>query len=196
MKNAWGSRSLSTAALLAASVLIGDSTAQQLVNPVGRVRIASAPLRTAEYQTKSNFPGSAAKKDWLQIDVRYETVVNWTDELTLTYYVWMETSDPREPNVLLKGEGTYILIEKGSHMAAAYVHPSVLRRYGKVKGVAVEITFQGRTAAAQANPDSFNYRNAAAQLAPKDGLVLIHEKSPFAEINNDNYEMLKPEAPR
>lgn len=187
-------------AVAASSLLLfpADTTAQgNAPNPVGRVRASISKAKSPKYQSSTNLRTYNEKVgDWAQIDIRYETVSEWTDELKMTYYVWMETGNPREPNVLLKGEESFVHIERGMHQDAAFVHPNVVKRYGRVRGVAVEIQYQGRVVAAESDPKDFNYKRAAETLAAKDGLVVPKGKSPFAMVEPLSYELVKPDAPR
>lgn len=182
-------------------MLIPYSGAQQPVqNPVGRVKIAKKQAQQAEFQPSpsTNVKAHARKRgtSWLWLDVSYETLTEWVDDLKITYYVWMETGNQREPNVILRGDATFMNIEKGVHQDAAFISPAVLKRYGKVKGVAVEFTYGGRVVAADSDPKDFNYKRAIEQLAPKDGLVLPKDKSPYALVEADGFEMAKLEAAR
>jgi hypothetical protein len=111
----------------------------------------------------------------------------------------MQTGNPREPTVLLKGEESFVHIERGTHQDIALVHPNVLKRYGgqnRIQGIAVEFTYQGRVVAAEANPATFDFRRAASVLAAKEGHVLPKARTPFVMVEPDGFEMVKPETPR
>ena len=161
-------------------------------NPVGRVKLQPlrAPYRTPRYTASPTLGGTPRQLDWNLIDCRYETLAPWTEELTTTFLVLMKTADPKEPYVMLKGEQTFVNIERGQHMAAAYVHPSMLKRYGKIEAVAVEFSFGGRVVAVDSTQPG--YKKWAEQLAPKLGFVLPPTQTPFALLNYDDYEMPKP----
>lgn len=187
----------------ALALLLGltDAGAQQPApNPIARIRLSRQMTRPAEVQVNSNLRALQRNRDnWLYLDIQYETLPEWTDELKITYYVLIETGNPREPNVLLKGEESFVHIERGRHQDIALVHPNVLKRYGgqnRVKGIAVEFTYQGRAVAAEANPAAFDFRRAATVLAAKEGHVLPKARTPFAMVDADGFEMVKPEAPR
>lgn len=180
---------------------LADGDAQQPApNPIARIRLSRQMTRPAEVQVNSNLRAATRNRDnWLYLDIRYETLPDWTDDLKLTYYVLLQTGNPREPTVLLKGEETFVNIEKGLHQDIALVHPGVLKRYGgqnRIQGIAVEFTYQGRVVAAEAEPAGFNFRQAAAALAAKEGHVLPKNRTPFALVDADGFEMVKPEAPR
>jgi len=111
------------------------------LNPIGRVKVRGASVRGPTIQASSYAPVIHPRREWYQLEVAYETLPDWTDEITLTYYVLMRTDDRAEPFVLLKGEEAFVHISKGNHLARAFVHPSVLQRYGRVDGHAVEFRY-------------------------------------------------------
>jgi hypothetical protein len=160
-------------------------------NPLGRVKLSGNLVRTPRIQAQNYNSVNPPRADWFQIEVLYETRPEWVDELKLTFYVLMKSNDPKEPFVLLKGEDTFIHIARGTHRAHAYVHPSILKRYGRVEGYAVEFSSQGRPLGAEAT-DPTNYRRWIQQLAPKDGFVLMPRDTPFAHLDYEAFEMSKP----
>ncbi len=159
-------------------------------NPLGRVKLSGTLVRTPRIQVQNYNSVNPPRADWFQIEVLYETRPEWVDELKLTFYVLMKSNDSKEPFVLLKGEDTFIHIARGVHRAHAYVHPSILKRYGKVEGYAVEFSSQGRPLGAEASDP--NYRRWIQQLAPKDGFVLMPRDTPFAHLDSEAFEMSKP----
>ena len=180
-------------------VALPSSDAQQQggANPIGRVRLAKQMTRSPSYTVNTNVQALNRKTtSWTAIETRYETVLDWTDDLTITYYVWMETDNPKERNVLLRCEDTFLNVEKGTHQDFAFVPPSVLKRYGRISGMAVEFSYQGRVVASESDPKTFNYKNAVEQLPKKEGLLLARSKSPFALVDVEGFELSKAEAPR
>ncbi len=177
---------------LGLAVVSGMAQAPAGLNPLGRVRVTGNIVRSPRIQAQNYNSLNPNRVDWYQIEVLYETTPDWTDELKITFYVLMKTNDPREPFVLLKGEDTFIHIARGTHRAQAFIHPSMLRRYGKVEGYAVEFSLQGRPLGAEASDK--NYRRWIEQLAPKDGYVLMPRETPFAHLDYEAFEMSKPRA--
>lgn len=181
-------------AIVLSALLSIPAPAQQgtpSLNPVGRIKVDGKLVRAPEVQAKSHTSLNPPKTEWFQIDCIYETQPEWTDELSITFYVLMKTADPKEPFVLLKSEETYINIYKGVHRARAYVHPSLLRRYGRAEAHAVEFRFQGRLVAGDAS-DPGRMRQAIEQLSPKDGYVSLPKDTPFAHLDFEAFEMVKP----
>ena len=179
-------------AIALAALLSSPATAQAPagVNPLGRIKVSGSLVRSPEVQAKSYTSVNPKKVEWFQVDCIYETKPEWTDEMSLTFYVLMRTADQREPFILLKGEETYVHIMKGVHRAQAYVHPALLRRFGKAEGCAVELRYQGRPVGADATDPQ--YRKWIEQLSPKDGHVLLPKETPFAHLDYDAFEMVKP----
>ncbi len=160
------------------------------LNPLGRVRVTGNLVRSPRIQAQNYNSLNPNRADWFQIDCLYETRSEWTDELKLTFYALMRSNDPKEPFVLLKGEDTFIHIPRGARRAQAYIHPSMLRRFGKVEGYAVEFSMQGRPLGAEASDP--NYRRWIEQLAPKEGYVMMPRETPFAHLDYEAFEMSKP----
>ncbi|MBM4155955.1 MAG: hypothetical protein FJ221_13160 [Lentisphaerae bacterium] len=158
--------------------------------PIDRIKVTGSMVRSPEVQAKSYTSINPKKVEWYQIDCLYETKPEWMDEITVTYFALMRTGDQREPFVLLKGETTFVHLMKGVHRAQAYVHPALLRRFGKVEGCAVELRSQGRPLKADSTDPQ--YRKWIEQLSPKDGHILQPKDTPFAHLDYDAFEMEKP----
>lgn len=193
-RKTWKRVSLAAACLV--WLALPDSNAQQgAVNPVGRVRVSQKPTRAPDYQVSTNVRAGKKKYDqWLAIELAYETVIPWTDDLKITYYAYMQTGNPREPEVILRGEETFTNIPKGTHEDFAFIHPAVLQRYGRVMGIAVEFTYGDRLVAAETTPSNFAYKGAVERLPKKDGAILPKNQSPFALVDVSGFEMTKEAA--
>jgi hypothetical protein len=183
---------VSFGAVALAALLSSPAAAQAPagVNPLGRIKVSGSMVRSPEVEAKSFTSINPKKVEWYQVECIYETKPDWTDEMTLTFYVLMRTPDPREPFILLKGEETFVHIMKGVHRAHAFVHPALLRRFGKTEGCAVELRYQGRPVGADSTDPQ--YRKWIEQLSPKDGHVLQPKDTPFAHLDYDAFEMVKP----
>ncbi|HRZ13746.1 MAG TPA: hypothetical protein P5567_14985 [Kiritimatiellia bacterium] len=147
---------------------------------------------TPQYQLLKG-QAMARTREWFQILTQYETDPEWMDELTFTYYVLVRDKvGPQKGPVLFRGDVTYVTIQEGKHMSDMYLHPSTLARYGEVEAVAVLVTFRGQLVAMESQPAS-NQR-WWEQLAPVEGFLLNRMQTPFAMIDFDNYEAIKPGA--
>ena len=190
MKSIGGMRAVLAAAGLSL-VMAAPAAWAQAANPMGRTKVTIKPVRVPDYKPGGYQSLNPKKLDWMQLDVRYETMPEWVDELTMTFYVLMKTTDQKEPFALLKGKATFVHIAKGTHVAIAYVAPQLLHRYGKVEGAAVEFEFQGRPVASDSTAGE-TYKKWLQQLSPKENHVLQPAETPFAPLDWDCFEMLKP----
>ena len=154
--------------------------------------ISGMKVLTPEYTLKKG-QVSAQTRNWFQITTQYDTKPEWLDEVDFTYYVLVKNKDPKgPPQILYRGNVTYVNVEKGKHKSDMYLHPSTLARFGDVQAVGVEVKVQGRIVARESKPSS----NQAwwEQLAPREGVLLNRMQTPFAMLNFDDYEMIKPAA--
>lgn len=162
--------------------------------PVDIRKISSGKVMTPEYQLKkSQFV--ARTREWFQIIVDYDTDPEWVDEATFTYYVLVKARQQtagRSPFTLFKGEVTYINIEKGRHRSDIFIHPSTIARYGDVERVAVQVSVGGRLVAMDGLPQGSASQRWWEQLNPQEGYLLNRMQTPFAMINFDDYEAVKP----
>jgi len=166
------------------------ATAQVPVSPasikVGKVEVA-APS-TPEYQI-SGGPNKRSKiGKWLELEVGYETEPEEIDELTFKYTVLLEKK-------LLTGDVTYANILKGKdHFAVMYVSPKTIERLtgGKaltgasLENVWVEVSRQGQLLGRASQKPG-----AVPNLPQVGGMVLTKDKTPFAPLFFDRYEVIK-----
>ena len=167
--------------------------AQQGGDNVAIKKIEASKVETPEYQlTHNSMKGRS--RNWYRLVTLYDTDAQWTDELSFTYYVLVKNKDPKgPPRSLFRGKVTYVNIEKGrGHKSDVYLHPSTLARYGDVEAVAVLVETGGRLVSSESLPAS--NKRWWEQLSPIDGLVLNRMQTPFAMINFDDYEAVKPAA--
>lgn len=151
-------------------------------------------IATPQYQLAVN-QLKGKSRDWLGITTEYDSDALWTDELTFTYYVLVEnTRNPKGPKEsLFRGKVTYVNVEKGhGHKSDVYLPPSVTARFGDIKKIAVIVEASGKLVAGDSLPKS-NQR-WWEQYTPTDGMLQNRSQTPFAMINFDDYEMVKPAA--
>lgn len=179
--------------ILLAAGLVMEVAAQQPAaasRPVNIRAMKGNKAITPQYQLLKG-QTMARTREWFQILTQYETEPEWMDELTFTYYVLVRDKvGPQKGPVLFRGDVTYVTIQKGKHMSDMYLHPSTLARYGDVEAVAVLITFKGQLVAMESQPAS--QQRWWEQLAPVDGFILNRMQTPFAMIDFDTYEAIKP----
>lgn len=192
---------LATVTVAISPTLLGAvARAQQPVAPVpGQAplairRISGGKVETPEYQVKkSQF--AARTRQWFQIIVDYDVAPEWIDEATFTYYVLVQSRRPepgRNPRTLFKGEVTYVNIGRGKRRSDIYLHPSTVERFGEVERVAVEVRVGGAIVARDGIPQGTAQQRWWESFAPLEGFVLNRMQTPFAMINFDDFEAIKP----
>ena len=143
--------------------------------------------------------------DWGQILVTYDTVPKWIDELVFQYYVLTLTvEDGKKAYSFFKTTVKYVDIEKGrDHMAAVYLRPSTIKRYGFVVAAAVEVSRDGKVIASRTEADNdvgvledkWWAEDSKVMKSPnvttRDGYLLDRMQTPFSLVNTDDYEVSK-----
>jgi len=127
---------------------------------------------------------------WLEVEVEFNAVPEWTDELTLKYYILFSGR-------LLTGEVTHINIAGGPNRSVMYVIPAAVVRFAgnrpilpnAFQNIAVQI-IQGGTV-----KDESSLVRAPGQwfaaLSPISGFVLNKNETPFAPLYWDRYAQIK-----
>jgi len=176
-------------AVLFAISLIAD--AQTPVGPgsVKLGKVSPSVVKTPEYQLSSGPTKRSKSKDWLEVEVEFESQPEMIDELTFKYTIGVEGK-------LLDGEVTHVSIPKGKdHFSVMYVSPSSLEKLtgGKaltgasIENVWVEVSRQGQKLAQPAS-----YKPGAPKNVPHvTGMVLNKDQTPFAPLFYDRYEAIK-----
>ena len=185
-----------TVAGILAVLLSGNCLAQGTAEQVGvQIRkIEVKKLETPQFSVGSNL-SKGKSRQWYGISAEYDTDLQWTDELTFTVYVHVENAkNPKAPkDSLFRAKVTYVNIERGrGHKSDVYLHPSTIARFGEIKRIAVLVEANGKLVAG----DTYPKANARwwEQMSPTEGLLLNRSQSPFAMLNFDDYEMVKPTA--
>ncbi len=179
-------------AVLSAALALPCLSIAQDAAPAAKIasirKISGGKVKTPEYKLLTG-QAMARTRDWFQITTQFETEPEWVDDLTFTYYVLVRGKATGAKFMLLRGEVTYVTIQKGKHLSDMYLHPSTLARYGDVERVGVVVSTQGRVIAMDSLPAS-NQR-WWEQASPVDGYVLNRMQTPFAMVNFDDYEAIK-----
>lgn len=186
--------------LLAVTLLAAVSTSAQTPGPAANDRLLvikkvdAGKVKTPDYQVKPAQPVQRMR-DWYKVEVIYDTSQEWLDEVSFTYYVVVKAKQPQPGQsayTLFKGDVTYINVEKGRHKSDIYLHPSTLARYGEVERVAALVNVAGRLVGMDGLPSGSTSTRWWEQLPPQEGYLLNRTQTPFAMINFDDYEAIKP----
>jgi hypothetical protein len=160
-------------------------------------------VKSPEFEVRTSLAkGPKPQQDWVQILVDYDTEPKWIDELTFQFYAMAETvEDGKKAYSFYQVTARYGDIERGrSHMAAVYLRPQAVKRYGDLVAIAVEISHEGKVVAELAddagtkmppqwwkNPDVIGRKDVTTRA----GYLLEKSQSPFALVNIDDFEVTK-----
>lgn len=155
--------------------------------------ITPAVIPTPEYQFRGTDHRSKPE-DWVEIEVKFSAQAEFTEELTVKYYVLLA-------NVLLTGSVKHINIAAGRELySVIYVPPQTLGVLFKgkpltandVQNVAVQLEVQGQTVSQESSKKAPN-PNWFQAMPQIQGKVLNKNLTPFAPLYWDRYEMISPE---
>lgn len=153
---------------------------------MGGARLAPAPLNRLK---------------WLKIEVTFDTVIPFTEELTFNYYVYFEGR-------LLAGKVDHINIIKGTDLhSVMFMEPRTVYRLLKgkepnpqISNIAVTVTKPGSPAPIAIAQGGRLVASARgewwAAMKKEEGFLLTKSETPFAMLAWDSYEPVKPAAPR
>ena len=133
---------------------------------------------------------AATNERWLEVEVEFNAGPEWTDELTLKYYILFNGR-------LLTGEVTHTNISGGPNRSVMYVLPVALARFAGNRAVLPNI-FQNvaiQIMQGGAVKDELSLARATGQwfaaLPPISGFVLNKNETPFAPLYWDRYAQIK-----
>ncbi len=170
--------------------LVYQASAQNQVAPgsVKLGKVAPEVVKTPEFQIVGGQNKRSKNREWLEVEVAYETKPEEIDELTFKYTIMVEKK-------LLDGEVTYVNIPKDrEHYAVMYVSPRTLEKLtgghpltpASIENVWVEVLHSGMSL------DKAAFKPTAIPNAPHlPGLVLSKEQTPFAPLFYDRYEAVR-----
>ena len=155
-------------------------------------KMAPVPsTKTPVFRTAVQGQASAQQPDWWRVLVEYDTAPDWIDELEFTYYVYMKDQSNKGAEVMYRGTVTYVNVAKGRHYSDMFLHPHTLARLGRVEQVAVVVKAKGAVVATESTAQTPNWWD---RFSPVDGVLLNRAQTPFAFIDYDMYEAIKPAA--
>jgi hypothetical protein len=157
-------------------------------------------------------------REWIVMETKYQTEARWTDQLTFTWHVLLETKSATEkmtsaerakmaPYSNFTASVTYANIPRGSHASSVCLHPSYLERFGEPKAIGIVVTGKnGDVIAGDSqsdikgiksgtkfweNNDIMNAKNASDEpmIERRQGL-LERSKTIWALVNPNDYELV------
>lgn len=136
------------------------------------------------------------RERWLQVDVEFTAIPDFTDELTFKYYLLVDGK-------MLTGEVTHVNVVAGKELhSVMYVSPNALAHImgnrtltaNSVPNIAVQVLVKGEV------KDEYSLVRARPQwfsaLPAMTGFVLNKNETPFAPLFWDHYEQIKPAGAR
>lgn len=181
--------------LIAFGVGLSASWAQMPAAPGGdQVRIrrmTPAKEKTPIFRTAVQSQTAARQQDWWRVVVDFETAPDWIDELECTYYVYMRDQSNKGAEVMFRGAVTYVNVPKGRHQSDIFLHPSTLARMGTVEQVAVVMKNRGAVVGTESTAKTPNWWE---RFSPVDGVLLNRSQTPFAFVDYDSFNAIKPVA--
>lgn len=179
------------AAALAAGALLTPLHAQNTGFQISD--IAPEVMKTPDFNFQYGPRDSKTDvQDWVQVEVTFEAAPEFTDEVTVKYYIAINKQ-------LLVGEVTHINVPQGSDLhSVMYVPPRTLQRLmgGKAMtknsfdNIAVQMLVKGQLVAQKSWKGGGN-ENWFQQVQQIPNLVLNKSETPFAPLYWDRYEMIK-----
>lgn len=139
-------------------------------------------------------PGQALQ--WLEVEVRFESNVPWTDELTVKYYILLADN-------CLTGEVTHVDIPKGRDLySVMYISPRTISRIlnGRplssldIQDVGVQLVSKGQVLVTKSYKTADGDQQWWQNLQQVTGKVLNKNETPFAPLIWDRYEQIKAPA--
>ncbi len=132
---------------------------------------------------------------WLEVEVEFTAVPEYTDELTCKYFILVNGK-------LLTGEVTHVNIAAGRDVrSVVYVSPKTLARLmgnrtvapNPIQNIAVQLVQQGavKSELSLERGGAGTWFTSMPQIA---GLVLNKNETPFAPLYWDRYEQIKAPA--
>jgi len=166
--------------------------AANLQSDIIRIRkLTPTTEKTPVYRTTSPGRTSTRATDWWRVVVEFETRPDWIDELEFIYYVYLKDQSNKNAEVMFRGGVTYVNIPKGRHLSDMFLHPSTLERMGRVEQVAVIVKHKGAVVAIESSAQTPNWWE---RFSPLDGVLLNRAQTPFAFIDFDLFNAIKPAA--
>ncbi|MCF7855337.1 MAG: hypothetical protein K9N51_11115, partial [Candidatus Pacebacteria bacterium] len=191
------------------SVAAFNSVAQEAAQP--RVAITDFDVEereTPDYTGLSHPNAGRAKEDWVQLYVEYTCVGGedgWIDDLTFEWYVLLHGG--KVPRLVMTETVTYMDVEseKDEHHAVVYIRPQTIKRYFDERGrlsprnIVLHLDVKvGNFKVAEYDFPKSRPQGIPAQwwLNPRVNMIenalLSRDKTPFAPLDYDFYEYIKP----
>ena len=179
------------AAVLAACLLSPEVYAQAGKTGYRITKISPSIIKSPKYTYSGENRRVPKRGEWLEVEVEFDAQPEFTEELTVKYYVLFAGQ-------LLVGEVTHEAIEKGRGlMSVMYVAPKALKRLvqGKpvtanaIENVGAELVIRGQLVGQKTLKPPRQPWWQRMQQVP--GLLLNKNETPFFPLDWDRYEAIQ-----
>ena len=175
--------------LMAGVILLSITAGAQNVSVI---RVETSEPRTPVYQSEDGLETvqvkglaqtSTSDKKWFRITAEYSTAAEWTDHLTLEYYVLF----PGETNVF-KGAVQYMDIPQGrNHLSEMYLHFNRYARHYRRGEIQYAVVAQIDGKQVSVNTNRNKPENWWKALSTHPGELLDRNATPFVVFNIEKF---------
>jgi hypothetical protein len=162
--------------------------------------VTAEPISSPNYdiQVRGRSPVRDGRREWLQVIAEYDTALEWTDQITFTFYVALtgEASDLPEGSKttnVFSGTVTYVNVpEARKQTVDMFLDANTYQRYGKVIAVALEVQVNGQNAAFMTEPKSLEARRWWETETPNVIPLLPRSETPYQMMEIDRQGTQQP----
>jgi hypothetical protein len=169
-------------------------------NLIRVTELEAEEIRSPQYD--HSIRGTSTSRDgsleWLQVRAEYATALEWTDQITFTFYVALRGEaenlpEGATPTNVFSGTVTLINVPQDKdHVVDMFLDPYTFARYGEVFAVAVQVEVNGQPAALSTEPESLASRRWWESESPNVIPLMNRYESPFRLIEIDKQGILQP----
>lgn len=160
-------------------------------------------IETPRFQSSVPAAGTKPALRWAQIVVSFDTEPEWLDEVTVQYFVMSRRNEGGKAGYSLHtATVVYTDVKRGrDHLAAVYLRPAAIERFGGPSAIAVEISVGGKVVAEESVEEGLKLSARwwkdpvvveSKDLTMRNGYLVDKARSPFALIAVDDYEVSRP----
>lgn len=167
-------------------IKLRDVTAESISSPVYDISL------------RGYSPQRDGRREWLQLLAEFDTALDWTDQITFTFYVALkgEAKDlpqgSKEVNVF-SGTVTYVNVPKGNRqLVDMFLDANTFERYGKVFAMALQVEINGEPAAFETQPSNLAARRWWETETPNVIPLLPRSESPYRMLEIDRQGTQQP----
>lgn len=157
-------------------------------------------VKTPEYRSTVT-DGTKRPGDWAEIKLQFDTFEDWIDEIVVQFYVLTQDKEKgkaKSAYSFYKATVHCVNVEKGNgHLAAVYLPPHAVKRYGLPVAIAVELSVGGKALPVKSDsekglklPEEWwkDPQVLGSDNVTSREYLTLRSQSPFALAAIDDYE--------